>query len=120
MRAIFLILIVAVVALIIAVQTGLIDISQTRGASAPTLSANENGVHRDRRADPEFDVQTGSVGVGSREANVAVPTAQGRAGQSPTSTCRCSKCARRPQTSPCADDQLDQLRPSPSMTAGRG
>ena len=32
MRAIFLILIVAVVALIIAVQTGLIDISQTRGA----------------------------------------------------------------------------------------
>ena len=74
MRAIFLILIVAVVALIIAVQTGLIDISQTRGASAPVLSANENGVTATGGQTPEFDVQTGSVGVGSREANVAVPT----------------------------------------------
>jgi len=74
MRAIFLILIVAVVALIIAVQTGLVDISQTRGASAPTVSANQNGVTASGGQTPEFDVQTGSVGVGSREANVAVPT----------------------------------------------
>ena len=36
MRAIFLILIVAVVALIVAVQTGLIDISQTRRRKSPT------------------------------------------------------------------------------------
>ena len=74
MRAIFLILIVAVVALIVAVQTGLVDISQTRGASAPTVSANQNGVTATAGQTPEFDVQTGSVGVGSREANVAVPT----------------------------------------------
>ena len=74
MRAIFLILIVAVVALIIAVQTGLVDFSQTRPAQTPTLSANENGVTATGGQTPEFDVQTGSVGVGSREANVAVPT----------------------------------------------
>lgn len=74
MRAIFLILIVAVVALIVAVQTGLIDISQTRAAKSPTVSANQNGVTATAGQTPEFDVQTGSVGVGSREANVALPT----------------------------------------------
>ena len=74
MRTIFLILIVAVVALIIAIQTGFLDISQTRGAQAPTMSANENGVTATGGQTPEFDVQTGSVGVGSREANVALPT----------------------------------------------
>jgi len=74
MRAIFLILIVAVVALIIAIQTGLVNVSQTRDARAPTVSANANGVTTTAGQSPEFDVQTGSVGVGSREANVALPT----------------------------------------------
>ena len=74
MRAIFLILIVAVVALIVAIQTGLVNISQTRDARAPTVSANTNGVTTTAGQTPEFDVQTGSVGVGSREANVALPT----------------------------------------------
>ena len=74
MRTIFLILIVAVVALIIAIQTGFLDISQTRSAQAPTMSANENGVTATGGQTPEFDVQTGSVGVGSREANVVLPT----------------------------------------------
>ncbi len=74
MRALFLILIVLVVALIIAVMTGFLDISQTRSAEAPSVSANENGVTTTGGQTPEFDVQTGSVGVGSREANVALPT----------------------------------------------
>ena len=74
MRTIFLILIVAVVALIIAVQTGFLDISQTRPAESPTVSANENGLTTTAGQAPEFDVQTGSVGVGSRKANVALPT----------------------------------------------
>ena len=78
MRAIFLILIVAVVALIIAIQTGFLDISQTRGAQAPTVSANENGVTTTGGQTPEFDVQTGSVGVGSRAANVNVPVLEVR------------------------------------------
>jgi hypothetical protein len=74
MRTIFLILIVAVVALIVAVQTGLLSVSQTRDARAPTVSANANGVTTTAGQSPEFDIQTGSVGVGSREANVALPT----------------------------------------------
>jgi hypothetical protein len=74
MRTIFLILIVAVVALIVAIQTGLINISQTRDARAPTVSANANGVTTTAGQTPAFDVQTGSVGVGSREAKVALPT----------------------------------------------
>jgi hypothetical protein len=78
MRAIFLILIVAVVALIIAVMTGFLDISQTRGAQVPTMSANENGVTATGGQAPGFDVQTGSVGVGSREANVSVPVIEVR------------------------------------------
>jgi hypothetical protein len=78
MRTIFLILIVAVVALIIAIQTGFLDISQTRSARAPSVSANENGVTTTGGQTPEFDVQTGSVGVGSREANVSVPVIEVR------------------------------------------
>jgi len=74
MRAIFLILIVAVVALIVAIQVGLVNVSQTRDARAPTVSANANGVTTTAGQTPEFDVQTGSVGVGSREAKVAMPT----------------------------------------------
>jgi len=74
MRAVFLILIVAVVALIVAIQVGLVDVSQTRAARAPTVSADANGVTTTAGQTPEFDVQTGSVGVGSREANVALPT----------------------------------------------
>lgn len=74
MRAVFLILMVAVVLLIVAIQTNLIDISQTRDARPPIVRANENGVTATAGQTPEFDVQTGSVGVGSVEANVAVPT----------------------------------------------
>ena len=74
MRAIFIILILAVVALIAAVQTGLIDVSQTRGARAPTVSADQNGITATGGQTPAFDVETGSVAVGSRNATVAVPT----------------------------------------------
>ena len=78
MRTMFLILIVAVVALIIAISSGFLDISQTRSAQAPTMSANAKGVTATGGQTPEFDVQTGSVGVGSREANVNVPVLEVR------------------------------------------
>ena len=73
MRAILLILIVAVVALIAAIATGLIDISQTRGARAPHVEASNGAIRAQAGQSPAFEVQTGSVGVGSRDANVAVP-----------------------------------------------
>jgi hypothetical protein len=74
MRAILLILIIAVVVLIAAISTGYIDISQTREARAPSIDASDGTIRTSGGQTPTFDVQTGSVEVGSREANVAVPT----------------------------------------------
>jgi hypothetical protein len=73
MRAILLILIIAVVALIAAISTGFLDISQTRGARAPHVEAADGTIRAQGGQSPAFEVQTGSVGVGTREANVAVP-----------------------------------------------
>ena len=72
MRAVFLILIVAVVALIAGVLTGMIKLPLTQPAVAPSI-ALENGeiVTRPGQA-PAFDVQTGSIGVGAGKT-VAVP-----------------------------------------------
>lgn len=73
MRAILLILILAVVALIAAFATGFVDISQTREARAPNLEASDGAIRAQGGQSPAFEVQTGSVEVGTREANVAVP-----------------------------------------------
>jgi hypothetical protein len=72
MRAAILILILAVVALIIAIQTGFLDIQQTRGAEAPDLSADTNGVTATGGQAPAFDVETGKVAIGSKDQNVTV------------------------------------------------
>ena len=73
MRAILLVLILAVVVLIIAVATGFLDINQVRGARAPDIDASRNGVTASGGQAPAFDVETGSVSVGTRDANVKVP-----------------------------------------------
>ena len=73
MRAILLILILAVVALIAAFATGFVDIAQTREARVPDLEASEGAIRAEGGQPPAFEVQTGSVEVGTREANVAVP-----------------------------------------------
>ena len=73
MRTLFLILILVVVALIAAVATGFLDISQTREARVPEISANEQGVTAAGGQAPAFDVQTGTVSVGTQPANVTVP-----------------------------------------------
>lgn len=72
MRAVILILILAVVALIIAIQTGFLDIRQTRGAEAPEISADSNGVTATGGQAPAFDVETGKVAIGSKDRNVTV------------------------------------------------
>src|SRR6187402_2242991 len=71
MRAVLLILIVGVVALIILVATGLVDISQTRGARAPQIEAENGAIRAQGGQTPAFEVQTGSVEVGTRDANVS-------------------------------------------------
>ena len=73
MRAVLLILILAIVALIAAVATGFIDIDQTRSAQVPDVSASSNGVSARGGQTPQFDVETGSVSVETRSTNVTVP-----------------------------------------------
>lgn len=72
MRSIFLILIVGVIALLIAFWSGWLSVFQTRPAQAPTISATGNGVTASGGQTPAFDVQTGTVSVGTRPQNVTV------------------------------------------------
>jgi len=74
MRAVIFILIVLVLVVIAALATGFLNIDQIRGARAPQLSATGNGVTAQGGQAPAFDVQTGSVKVGAKSANVKVPT----------------------------------------------
>jgi len=73
MRALLLILIVAVVAGLIAFGTGFLKLNQIRGAKAPQVSATRNGVTAKGGQAPAFDVETGSVKVGTKETTVKVP-----------------------------------------------
>lgn len=74
MRAILLVLILGVVALLIAVATGLINFRQTQPAAIPNVSATGEGVRAEGGQAPTFDVQTGSVKVEVEEKRVKVPT----------------------------------------------
>lgn len=76
MRAIILVLVIALVALIAAIATGFVDINQIRGAKAPQVSATHNGVVAKGGEAPAFDVETGSVKVGTTDAKVKVPSLQ--------------------------------------------
>ena len=72
MRTVILVLILAVVALIVAVASGFVDIRQTRGASAPDITANDSGLTAEGGQAPAFDVETGKVAIGSEGKNVTV------------------------------------------------
>ena len=74
MRAVLFVLIIAIVAVLVAVATGFLNINQVRGGAAPELSATGNGVVAKGGEAPAFDVETGSVKIGSQETTVKVPT----------------------------------------------
>ena len=74
MRAILFILIIAVVALLIAVATGFLDINQTRPAKVPEVSVDDGRVSARGGQPPSFDIETGSVAVGRKNTNVTVPS----------------------------------------------
>jgi len=74
MRTLILILIILIVAAIAAVATGFVDINQIRGARAPDVSASANGVTAQGGQAPAFDIETGSVKVGAKDATVKVPS----------------------------------------------
>ena len=73
MRAILLVLILLVVAVIAAVGTGFVDVDQIRGARAPEIDATGNGIVARGGQAPAFDVETGSVKVQAKDAQVKVP-----------------------------------------------
>ena len=73
MRALIFVLIIAVLAIIVAVATGFLNINQIRGARVPEVSATRNGIVAKGGQAPAFDVETGSVKVGTKDANVKVP-----------------------------------------------
>ena len=74
MRALLLLLIIIIVAAIIALATGLLDINTVRGVKAPDISTTGNGITAQGGQTPAFDVQTGSVTVGTQPATVPVPS----------------------------------------------
>jgi len=85
MRAVILILIIAILAIVGAIATGFLNINQIRGAKAPEITATRNGVTAKGGQPPAFDVQTGSVKVGTKETTVKVPALEvQRAGQNQT------------------------------------
>ena len=73
MRTILIILILAIVVVIGGIASGFVDINQIRGAKAPEISTTHNGVVAKGGQAPAFDVETGSVKVGTTNATVKVP-----------------------------------------------
>jgi hypothetical protein len=81
MRAIFLILIVAVVALILAVMSGMINLRQTEPAVAPGIETSDGKIVARKGQAPAFDIETGSIGVAGSNASVAVPKIEIKPGE---------------------------------------
>ena len=100
MRALFLVLIVAVVALIIAVLTGMIDLNQTKPAIAPGIALENGKVITLPGQAPEFGVETGSIAVGTGNASVTVPKVEIKPGD--TRIAVPSVEVRRPGSAPAA------------------
>jgi hypothetical protein len=73
MRAVVLILILAILAAIAAVVTGYVNVTNFHG-QPPTVTATRNSVTVNGGQPPSFDVQAGSVKVGTKETKVTVPT----------------------------------------------
>jgi len=74
MRAVLILLILVVLVALAGVMTGFININQIRGAEAPVVSATHNGLVAKGGQTPAFDVETGSVEVGTSNATVKIPS----------------------------------------------
>ena len=78
MRAVILLLIVAVLVVIAGVASGYLKINQTRAGRGRRRSRRpRKGVTAKGGQAPAFDVETGSVKVGTKETTVRVPVARG-------------------------------------------
>ena len=86
MRAVLLILIIAIVVVIAAVATGFVNINWIRGGKPPEVSATHNGVTAKTGQPPGFDVETGTVKIGTKEATVKVPSLRVQPAQNQAAT----------------------------------
>ena len=84
MRTLLALLILVVVGLIAVVASGVVDIHQTRPAELPEVSVTDEGVSAKGGRQPTFDVETGSVAVGTETRAVTVPTLEVESAPEPT------------------------------------
>jgi len=68
MRALIFVLIVAIILVVAALATGFVNIARVGGQAAEVNGVNAKGAQA-----PPFDVETGSVKVGTKETTVKVP-----------------------------------------------
>jgi hypothetical protein len=73
MRAVFLVLIVAIFALIVAVMSGMVHLPQTRPAVAPGIESSNGKIVVREGQTPQFKVETGTIGVTTGKSGIAVP-----------------------------------------------
>jgi hypothetical protein len=73
MRAVIFVLILAVVAVLIALWSGFLNVSQTREARVPNVATTDNGIAARGGQTPAFDVQTGTVSVEPSNVTLPVP-----------------------------------------------
>jgi hypothetical protein len=74
LRTIIFVLVIAILVVIAGIATGFLNINQIRGAQTPQISATGNGVTAKGGQAPAFEVETGSVKVGTQQKTVKVPT----------------------------------------------
>jgi hypothetical protein len=96
MRIILFILILLVVALLIAMATGLWSVTQTRPAQAPEVHIGRDGVDVTGGQTPAFDIETGTISVETTTREV------------PTVTVQPAQPATEPATQPATDPAAPQ------------
>jgi hypothetical protein len=113
MRAFLLILILLVVVALAAIATGFVDINQIRPAKVPAVTTTREGVTAKGGQTPAFEVKTGGLAIGSREATVKVPSIDVRpaGGGAPAPSARpaapTAAPAQRPAATPTPDAASD-------------
>jgi hypothetical protein len=73
MRAVLLILIIVVVAAILAFASGFLHLNQTQSAQVPGVTLANGSVTTRGGQAPSFEVESGSVAVGTQRREVTLP-----------------------------------------------
>jgi type 1 fimbria pilin len=71
MRGILVLIGLIAIAVVVLMSVGMLNITMQQGASIPTVTFNAQGGHL-----PKFKAETGSVGIGSTNTTVELPTVE--------------------------------------------